>query len=225
MTACQRPIRRGRIGFRLRKAVLSAYKNGTGLLPRAASRGRTRCLSPVRRGACSPPGPPARDRGQPSLLCARSRDEQPAPSTPREVPRFPVRCRARTNRTSRGRARARRWTRRSGPPWRDFRAEQRIGSVGGGRQERLAADDHDLATTSNAAAGAKDVLKLFAVHVRPAGRSPSAPGLTGSRRTGCSGGGAAPLGGQAYVPPDLPEGARARSVGRGLEGRRQRARP
>src|SRR5574341_235874 len=80
------------------------------------------------------------------------------------------------------------------------RAEQRIGSVGGGRQERLAADDHDLATTSNAAAGAKDVLKLFAVHVRPAGRSPSAPGPTGSRRTDCSGGGAAPL------PPDRASG-------------------
>jgi len=76
------------------------------------------------------------------------------------------------------------------------RAKQRLGRVGVGRQERLAADDHDLATPRNTAAGAKDVLKLCAVHGRPAGRSPSAPGATGSHRTGCSDGGAVP------PPPD-----------------------
>ena len=75
----------------------------------------------------------------------------------------------------------------------DFhRAEQVIGSIGKGSEQRLAADDYDLATPRDAAARAKNVLKLLDVHRRTAGRFPSAPGAKGRRRRGCSGEGAVP---------------------------------
>ncbi len=72
------------------------------------------------------------------------------------------------------------------------RAQQLLGGVGMSSQQRLTADDDDLARSCNAAAGAKDVLKLLDVHARPADRSPNAPGGRGRCRTDCFGGGGIP---------------------------------